>query len=93
MKRIAVIIAAFGTAAAMTVPAFAAGTISEAKAKEIALQRAGINECSVNYMRVKQEWDGGRQEYEMEFYDGSAEYECCIDMATGDILDFDVDYD
>ncbi len=77
----------------MTFPAFAAGTISEARAKEIALQRAGVEESSVSYMKVKQEWDGGRQEYEMEFCDGSAEYGCCIDMATGDIIDFDVDYD
>ena len=93
MKKIATMMAAFAAAAVMTIPAFAAGAITEARAKEIALRQAGVNPNSVSYMRVKQDWDDGRQEYDVKFYVGQTEYSCEIDMATGTVTDFDIDFD
>ena len=91
MKKIAGMITAAVMAAMMMVPAFAA--VTEQQAKDIALQQAGVNPASVSYMRVKQDWDDGRQEYDVKFYVGRTEYSCDVDMQTGRIMDFDVDFD
>ena len=91
MKKIATMIAAVAAAFAMTVPAFAA--VTETQAKQIALQQAGVPESSVNYMMVKEDWDDGRREYEVKFYVGRTEYSCDVDRNTGAVTDFDIDYD
>ena len=91
MKKIAGMITAAAMAAMMTVPAFAA--VTEQQAKDIALKQAGVNPASVSYMRVKQDWDDGRQEYDVKFYVGRTEYSCDVDMQTGAIRDFDIDFD
>ena len=75
----------------MTVPAFAA--VTAAQAKQIALRQAGVNPGSVSYMRVKEDWEDGRQEYDVKFYVGGTEYSVEIDKATGNVTDFDVDFD
>ena len=90
MKKIAAMIAAVAVTTAMTVPAFAA--VTEQQAKDIALRQAGVNPASVSYMQVHQDWDDGRQEYDVKFYVGTTEYSCDVDMNTGAIRDFDVDY-
>ena len=91
MKKLTAVIAAAAMAVMMTVPAFAA--VTEAQAKEIALKQAGVNPSGVSYIQVKQDWDHGRQEYEVKFYVGRTEYDCDIDMATGAVTDFDIDFD
>ncbi len=91
MKKIAVMVAAGAMAMMMTVPAFAA--VTAAQAKQIALRQAGVNPGSVSYMRVKEDWDDGRQEYDVKFYVGGTEYSVEIDKATGNVTDFDVDFD
>ena len=91
MKKIAGMIAAAAMAAMMTVPAYAA--VTEQQAKDIALKQAGVNPASVSYMTVHQDWDDGRQEYDVKFYVGRTEYSCDVDMQTGAIRDFDVDFD
>ena len=91
MKKMVSMIAAAAMAMMMAVPAFAAVTADQAK--DIALRQAGVDSGSVSYMTVKQDWDDGRQEYDVKFYVGRTEYECEIDMATGRITDFDVDFD
>lgn len=84
-------ITAAAMAAMMTVPAFAA--VTEQQAKDIALKQAGVNPASVSYMTVHQDWDDGRQEYDVKFYVGRTEYSCDVDMQTGAIRDFDIDFD
>ena len=91
MKKIAAMIAAVAVTTAMAVPAFAA--VTEQQAKDIALRQAGVNPSSVSYMSVHQDWDDGRQEYDVKFYVGRTEYSCDVDMATGRVTDFDVDFD
>ena len=90
MKIIAAMIAAVAVTTAMTVPAFAA--VTEQQAKDIALRQAGVNPASVSYMRVHQDWDDGRQEYDVKFYVGATEYSCDVDVSTGAVCDFDIDY-
>ena len=91
MKKIAGMITAAAMAAMMTVPAFAA--VTEQQAKDIALKQAGVNPARVSYMTVHQDWDDGRQEYDVKFYVGRTEYSCDVDMQTGAIRDFDIDFD
>ncbi len=69
--------------------------ISEDKAKKIALDDAGVKENDVTGIRVKLEMDDGRQEYEVDFYAGTKEYDYKIAAADGAILekDYDIEYD
>ena len=90
MKKIAAMIAAVAVTTAMAVPAFAA--VTEQQAKDIALRQAGVNPASVSYIQVHQDWDDGRQEYDVKFFVGTTEYSCDVDTNTGAIHDFDIDH-
>ena len=81
--------AAIGAAAIMAVPAFAAAPA----AKAIALEKAGFTEDQVRRMKVEKDYDDGRLEYDVEFYVNGVEYSCDIDIDTGNITDYDVDFD
>ena len=65
--------------------------IGKARAKEIALDHAGLTYSDVSFVRVELDWEDGRPQYEVEFYSGSKEYDYEIDAATGKILDVDFD--
>lgn len=67
--------------------------ISESRAREIALNHAGLTENQVTFVRVKMDYDDGRREYEVEFYNKNnfTEYDYEIDAATGKIIDIDYD--
>lgn len=67
--------------------------ISVDRAKQIALQDAGLREEEVNFITAKFEDDDGRKEYEVEFYKGNLEYEYDIDAVTGEILESEVEDD
>ncbi len=73
--------------------AAASGPITEEQAKQIALQHAGVAQSDISRERVKQDYDDGRQKFEVSFHVGWKEYEYDIDAATGRILEFDVDND
>ena len=77
------------------IPSGSAGDyIGEAKAKEIALDHAGVSASKATFVHVELDWDDGRPEYEVEFYAGNKEYDYDIDARTGDIrsYDFDAEY-
>ncbi len=65
------------------------------EAKAAALADAGIDASEVTHIRVKKDWDDGRNIYEVEFYVGREEYDYDIDADTGVILskDYDIDDD
>lgn len=63
------------------------------RAKEIALNHAQLNESDVQFARAKLENDDGGAEYEIEFYSGRTEYDYTIDAVSGNIIEYDVDYD
>ena len=74
------------------VPAGESGSlISESKAKEIALDHAGLTAGQVRFVHVELEYDDGRWEYEVEFYSGNTEYDYEINATTGKILSYDHD--
>ena len=61
------------------------------KAKDIALKEAGNSKAAVT--KCKLDHDDGRAVYEVELREGKTEYEFEIDALTGDILEWDVDFD
>ncbi len=63
------------------------------RAKEIALNHAQMNESDVQFAKAKLENDDGEVEYEIEFYSGRTEYDYTIDAVSGNIIEYDVDYD
>lgn len=67
--------------------------IGEAKAKEIALDHAGLQNSQVAFVRTKLDNDDGRWEYEIEFYNQQnyTEYDYEIDAFSGAILSVDQD--
>ena len=67
--------------------------IGEAAAKAAALAHAGVTVSQTTKMQVKQDWDDGRLEYEVEFDVGRTEYEYTIDGVTGAILEYKQDND
>ena len=94
MKKmnVAGMIAAMTIAAAtMAVPAMAQSQITEAQAKQIALENAGLSEEQVTFVRSHLDYDDGVMEYEVEFYSGSMEYDYDIDAMTGAIRSMDRD--
>lgn len=62
-------------------------------AKEIALNHANLNKSDVRFAKVELENDDGGVEYEIEFYSGQTEYDYTIDAVSGNIIEYDVDYD
>ncbi len=67
--------------------------IGESGAKAAAFQHAGVTESQVSKLKVKQDWEDGRLEYEVEFQAGGMEYEYTIDGSTGAILKHEMDWD
>lgn len=63
------------------------------RAKEIALNRAGLAESDVNFVKAELEMDDGVRLYEIEFRQGRTEYSAEVRAADGEILSWDVDWD
>ena len=74
-------------------PTDVSGRITEADAKQIALDHAGISESETDRLRVKLDYDDGVQEYEVNFYVGNREYDYDINAATGAIRSYDSEID
>lgn len=71
----------------------ASGDIGSDKAKSIALNHAGVSESSTYNLKVKQDYDDGRLEYEVEFKANGMEYEYTILASDGTILSHESDRD
>ena len=63
--------------------------ITVERAKQIALNNAGVKEANAVFLRANLDWDDGRMQYEVEFYSGNTEYDYDIDAVTGAILSSD----
>ena len=68
-----------------------AADIGREAALAAALSHAGVSQDQVYNLEVKQEYDDGRLEYEIEFKTGGWEYEYTISAADGTILDYERD--
>ena len=84
------------TTVAVTVPLPAAGEdIGVEKAKEIALEKAGVKAEDTLFINAHLDRDDGRVEYDVEFVSGNTEYEVSVDAVTGAINEFsseDINY-
>lgn len=78
---------------ALTEDPNAAKYITADKAREIALDHAGVKAADAVFLTAGLDWDDGQVHYEVEFYSGSTEYDYDIDAVTGAILSFDHELD
>lgn len=67
--------------------------IGKEKAKEIALEKAGLKEADVKFIKVEIDRDNGIVIYEVEFKHGLKEFSADIKADDGKILDWEVDLD
>ena len=67
--------------------------IGSESAKTIALNHAGVSASDAYQMKVEQDYDHGRLEYEIEFKANGMEYEYTVDAANGTILSHESDRD
>lgn len=77
------------TTVAVTAPLPVAGEdIGVEKAKEIALEKAGVKAEDTLFINAHLDRDDGRVEYDVEFQSGHTEYEVSVDAVTGAINEF-----
>lgn len=80
------------TAMTLTLLGLAAGCggsdIGEAKAKEIALQDAGVSESDISRFQSSKDRDDGKTLYEIQFASDNTEYEYEINAKDGEILNY-----
>lgn len=67
--------------------------IGEARARTIALNKAGLQEKDVTFTKTKLDFDDGIWQYEVEFRRGNTEYDVDIKADDGTILSYDIDVD
>ena len=79
------------TSTTVTNPTTPSSYIGEEKAKEIALNHAGLTASSVTFVRTSLDYDNGLAEYDVEFWSGNTEYDYEINAQTGAILSYDQD--
>ncbi len=80
-----------GSSGASSTIAPQADEITLDRAKEIALERAGLDADEVTFTKARLDIDDGVREYDIEFYKGSTEYSAEIAAADGNIRSWDVD--
>lgn len=69
------------------------GQITGDRAKQIALEYAGVAEKDAQYLEVSFDYDDGRAGYEIEWHVGRTEYSCDVDAVTGEVLSFEKEFD
>ena len=87
MKRMIVLVLAF----VMLIGACALAEVSIDQAKQIALDKAGVKAEDAIFTKAYADHDDGRAVYEIEFYVGTTEYEMDVDIATGEITEFETE--
>lgn len=76
---------------ATTTTAKAAETITASKAKEIALNHAGVDASKASFVKAELDNDDGVKVYEVEFCVGRVDYEYEINATTGAVISHEVD--
>lgn len=90
MKKLIVFIAIFTTL--LTACGSGETKISADRAKEIALNHAGILKEDATFLKAERDSENGKAVYEVEFYSkDKKEYDYEIDANTGEILSYDSD--
>lgn len=93
MKKLVAIIAAIMVIVGC-VSAFAENkALTPEEAQKIAMDFAGLTADQVILTKCEKDREDGRWVYEIEFRVGRLEYEMDVDMFTGEVTDFDKDFD
>ena len=93
MKKALAVVLVVVMMLALGATAFAAsGPLTVAQAKQVALDYAGVKVADASFTKAHRDYDNGRQVYEIEFYVGSTEYDMDVDVLTGAVTDYSVDY-
>ena len=66
--------------------------IGEARAKEIALEKAGVTADSLIGYEIEMDFNHGIMVYDIDFISGGYEYDCEINAVTGDVVEFEKEY-
>ncbi len=69
------------------------GEITLDRAKEIALEKAGLTAADVTFTEAKRDRDNGREVFDIEFRQGRTEYSAEISVSDGTIISWEVDRD
>ena len=67
--------------------------ITEDRAKEVALARAGLKASDVARVSAELDFDDGVWKYEVDFKHGGFEYDVDINAESGSVLKFEEEYD
>lgn len=62
------------------------------EAKQAALDYAGVKASDASFTKAYKSWDDGREVYEIEFYADNTEYDMDVNVVTGRITDFSMEY-
>ena len=92
MKKILAVILVAVMMLCVSATAFADGQITLDQAKQIALDYVGVSAYEATFTKAYQDWEDGGRVYEIEFWVGSTEYEMNVNVRTGRVTDFDVEY-
>ena len=68
------------------------GYIGEAKAKTVALERAGVTESELLLYKIGLDTHNGTMVYNVEFTTYSYEFDCDVNAKTGEIVKFEKEY-
>ena len=68
------------------------GYIGEAKAKTVALERAGVTESELLLYKIGLDTHQGAMVYDVEFTTDSYEFDCDVNAKTGEIVKFEKEY-
>ena len=68
------------------------GYIGEAKAKTVALERAGVTESELLLYKIGLDTHNGTMVYDVEFTTDSYEFDCDVNAKTGEIVKFEKEY-
>lgn len=74
-------------------PPQSGNVITHEEAKQIAFRRAGVSAGSVSELEVEFDYDDGIAVYEIEFKSAGYEYSVKINAVTGDVIEYDCEYD
>lgn len=66
--------------------------IGEEKAKQKALEHAGLTSDGVTFEKTNLDFDDGVWEYEVDFRHSGYEYDVNIDAKTGEVIKYDKEY-
>lgn len=69
------------------------GQISEDEARSKALSHAGVSAAEAVFGKIELDRDDRRPHWELEFRVGRYEYDCSVDLESGQVFDFEKDLD